>query len=220
MKRLLKTEYFKLLKSFSFWLLIALSIEEGILYGIAPVLYASSVTGYDMYVLRLSQMRLNLVLIGVFAASFLCSEFVNHTFVLSFLCGFSRWQIYLAKVIVFFTGVLPIILSHVITATIVVTADKGFGIPFDYMLLVEMISRMVRYLSDVFAMGSYLFFTAFFIRNPVGTFGIGVCLSYLYLVLSTGFQVVSLWIYLAVSISGISVLLFVTAFYFEKCDLF
>lgn len=219
MKRLLKTEFYKLFKSISFWLLIALSVEEGIAYGIAPVRYASSVTGYDMYVLRLSQAGLNLVLTGVFAASFLCGEFVNRTFVLSFLSGFPRRKVYLAKAAVFFTGILPIIISHVIVAAIVATVGNGFGVPFDCSLFADMAFRLVRYLSDGFAMGGCVFFAAFFIRNPVGTFGIGACLSYLYLAVSTGLQAVSLWLCLAASVTGLCVLLMVTAFYFDKCDL-
>ena len=129
MKRLLKAEFFKLSKEWTLWLLMLFSIVDGYLDGIVPVRYDVVITGYEMYVMRLLAGLRYEVLIGVFAVSFVYSEYKNHTLIHSIYSGFRRSQIFLAKAAAFFAGVLPIVLLHICVGVLLCRQQCAVGNP-------------------------------------------------------------------------------------------
>lgn len=84
MKRLLKAEFFKLSKEWSLWPLMLFSMVDGYLDGAVPVRYDVMITGYEMYVMRLLAGLRYEVLVCVFAAAFVYSDYKNHTLIHSF----------------------------------------------------------------------------------------------------------------------------------------
>lgn len=217
MKRLLKAEFFKLLKSMLFWLLLALSITDGIIYSAAPELYGSSFTGYNMYIMRLASGMFNAVLICALAVSFVCDEFTYGTFRLTLFEGFTRRQAFMAKAAVFAVGIFPMVLLHVAVSTALVTAVNGFG--YDNVMLSDLTLRLICYLAECCFLGSCGIFAAVIARNRVGTFGIGIGMAYIFLMGSACISDVPMVVRSGAFMTGAVLVSVMAVYIFERCDL-
>ena len=213
MKRLLKAEFFKLSKEWSLWPLMLFSMVDGYLDGAVPVRYDVMITGYEMYVMRLLAGLRYEVLVCVFAAAFVYSDYKNHTLIHSFSGGFQRSQIFLAKATAFFSGILPIVLLHICVATAMAVSQNGWGIPLnDTDFLMDMSLRMLWYLAGCFCAGSCVLLAIPLTKNYFGAFGLGICMTYVIQMLGASVQEVLLY-------SSNVLLLAAAGRLFEKYDL-
>lgn len=172
MVKLIKAECFKLQKLYSFPIILLLTLAIGIMPGF------SSYTGCQVYSLGLIPELFDAVLISVFTADFVCMEFSNRTFGNAFLCGTSRKNVFLAKLVVYFLGLLILILIPMAASTAVATLRNGFGADWNGVAL-EIESEILVYILYRFSMAGFAILVASVIRNPIGTIGISSAGIYL-----------------------------------------
>lgn len=136
MKNLIKAELFKLKKSTAYKVLIITyllteaaiqmnSISNSVVY---PK-YNPAYTGCEW----LQQYDLTLLYMAAvlfFVAFFVNGDFVKHTFYSSLMCGVSRREAFLAKLIAVFAGTVPLLLISVLTGTVLWSIHAGFGMRF------------------------------------------------------------------------------------------
>lgn len=172
MGKLIKTEYYKLQKLRTFRILLLFALAVGILNGFSPY------TGYQVYSLCLIPELFDVVLISAFTAAFVCTEFSDRTFGNTFLCGALRQNVFLAKLVAYFPGLLILILIPLAAATAVATLRNGFGAGWETVVL-EIGSTFLVYLLYRFSMAGFTILVASVIQNPVGTLGLSAALIYL-----------------------------------------
>ena len=209
MRKLIKAEFYKLRKIPSFRLIILFAITIGILRGF------SSGSGYQVYIMSLFPELFDAVLISVFTAAFLCTEFFNRTFGNAFLCGASRKSVFFAKLVAYFSGLLILVLIPLVASTVVATMRNGFGADWDVVTL-EMAGKLLFYILHRFSMAGFAILIAVVVQNPVGTLGISVAGIY------CDFGVNTLQLFcgaLVVSIVKAAIFLFFAIFIFVRRDL-
>ena len=172
MVKLIQAEFYKLQKSHSFYIILLFTFAVGIISGF------SSYSGYQVYSLGLIPELFDAILISVFTADFVCMEFSNRTFSTVFLCGHSRKDVFLAKLAVYFSGLLILILVPLVTSTAVATLRNGFGADWNEVAL-EIGSEFLDYILYRFSMASFTILAASVILNPIGAFGISIAGIYL-----------------------------------------
>lgn len=165
MLKLIKAEFYKLQKLNSFHIILLFTLAVGIMPGFSPY------TGYQVYSLGLIPELFDAVLISVFTSDFVCMEFSDRTFGNALLCGTSRKNVFLAKLVVYFLGLLILILIPVAASTAVATLRNGFGAEWNAMAW-EIESAFLAYILYRFSMAGFAILVASVIRNPIGTLGI------------------------------------------------
>lgn len=188
MKGLIKTEFFKLSKSLGYKIMISCALLIGLLYGALPVFYGSATTGYEMFMLMPSFLLLNAILTSVFAAVFVGSEFAGRTFGMGILSGHSRRCVFLSKIVVFFTGLFPLVLLPVIASVFVVTIGNGFGMEVTVATELVLLKQIFYFLLGCFAMGGFFLLIASAVQNAVGTIGIGMGVIYVLMILTANIR--------------------------------
>lgn len=172
MGKLIKAEFYKLQKLHSFSIIFLFTLVIGVLRGF------SSYSGYQVYNLGLFPELFDAVLISVFTVAFICTEFSNRTFGNAFLCGTSRQNVFLAKLVVYFPGLLILILVPLVVSTSAATMRNGFGAEWDVVAW-EMTAKFFFYILHRFSMAGFAIFIASVIQNPIGTLGLSVAGIYL-----------------------------------------
>ena len=172
MVKLIKAEIYKLHKFHSFRIILLFALGVGIFSGF------SSCSGYQVYNLGLIPELFDAVLISVFTADFVCMEFSNRTFDNALLCGTSRKNVFLAKLMVYFPGLLILILVPLAAGTGVATLRNGFGADWNAVAL-EVESEFLAYILYRFSMAAFAILVASIIQNPIGTLGISIAGIYL-----------------------------------------
>lgn len=167
MVKLIKAELYKLQKLCSFRIILLFTFAVGIIPGFSPY------TGYQVYSLGLIPRLFDAVLISVFTADFVCMEFSNRTFGNAFLCGTSRKNVFLAKLAVYFLGLLILILIPLAASTAVATLRNGFGADWNAVAL-EIESEFLVYILYRFSMAGFTILVASVILNPIGVLGISI----------------------------------------------
>lgn len=167
MVKLIKAEFYKIHKLHSFRIIILFAVAIGIMSGFSPY------TGYQVYYLGLIPESFDAVLISVFTADFVCMEFSNRTFGNAFLCGTSRRNVFLAKLTVYFLGLLILILIPLATSTTIATLRNGFGADWNAAAQ-EIGSAFLAYFLYRFSMAGFAILVASVIQNPIGVLGISV----------------------------------------------
>ena len=167
MKKLIKAEFYKLQNLPFFRMIILFTFAIGILRGF------SSSSGYQVYTMSLFPELFDAILISVFTAVFLCMEFSNRTFGNIFLCGTSRQNVFFAKLVVYFSGLLILVLIPLVASTVVATMRNGIGMDWDAVAL-EMAIKLLFYILHRFSMAGFAILVAVVVQNPVGTLGISV----------------------------------------------
>ena len=212
MGKLMKAEFYKLQKLASVRMIFLFSLVVGILRGFSPH------SGYQVYIIGLVPELFDAVLISVFTAAFLCTEFSRRTFGNAFLCGALRQNVFFAKLGVYFPGLLALILLPLVVSTSVVTMRNGFGADWDAVAL-EMAEKLFFYIFYQFSMAGFAVLSASIIQKTIGTLGISVAGIYL---MSLGQNLVEhlfTWDVWIISITEIAVFLSVATFIFIRRDL-
>ena len=172
MGKMIKAEFYKLHKFPSVRMIFLFAFGVGMLRGFSPY------SGYQVYTIGLVPELFDIVLISVFTVAFLCMEFSKRTFANAFLCGTSRQNVFLAKLAVYFSGLLVLILLPLLVSTSVATMRNGFGADWDALAL-EMTAKLLFYICHRFSMAGFAVLAASIIRNSMGTLGISVAGIYL-----------------------------------------
>ncbi|MDE6850918.1 MAG: ABC transporter permease [Lachnospiraceae bacterium] len=172
MNKLMKAEFYKLQKRHSIHMIFFLALTVGMLRGF------SSYPGYQIYTIGLIPELFDAVLISVFTAAFLCTEFSNRTFGNAFLCGTLRQNVFFAKLTVYFPGILVLILLPLMVSTSASTMRNGFGADWEAVAL-EMAAKLLFYIFHRFSMAGFSVLVAVVIQNSIGTLGISVAGIYL-----------------------------------------
>lgn len=165
MLKLIKAEFYKLQKLNSFRIILLFTLAVGIMPGFSPY------TGYQVYSSGLIPELFDAVLISVFTADFVCMEFFDKTFGNAFLCGTSCKNVFLAKLVVYFPGLLILILIPVAASTTVATLRNGFGADWNAVAW-EIESEFLVYILYRFSMAGFAILVASVIQNPIRTLGI------------------------------------------------
>lgn len=136
MKNLIQAEFFKLKKSTAYKvLLITYLIIEAVIQmnnisnSIAYPKYNPTYTGIE-WLLNLRLTLLYSIVIFLFTTYHVNGDFVRHTFYTSLLCGISRKNAFLAKIISVSAGVVPLMLVPSLTGTVLWSIHAGFGMNF------------------------------------------------------------------------------------------
>jgi len=213
---MIRAELFKLIKFQFFWLLFAFVLIMGILNG-RP---GSSITGYTVYHVMLMPDILYSGLVGLWAATFVCDEFSNRMFGMTFLCGETRCKVFLAKAVVFMAGGLWLHLLSVIIPISVATVGNGFGIEWNKAVVCEMTLGLICFILKGVFMECFALLAASLIRDRIGTFAAGTLGSYVIMLLtqSMGNSVLPMRA-IFMLIFGLSVSLWMAVFIFVKRDL-
>ncbi|MDE6566513.1 MAG: ABC transporter permease, partial [Lachnospiraceae bacterium] len=172
MGKLMKAEIYKLQKFPSVRMIFLFAFVVGMLRGFSPY------SGYQVYTIGLVPELFDIVLISVFTAAFLCTEFSKRTFANAVLCGTSRQNVFLAKLAVYFPGLLVLILLPLLVSTFVATMRNGFGADWDALAL-EMAAKLLFYICHRFSMAGFAILVASIIQNSIGTLGLSVAGIYL-----------------------------------------
>lgn len=181
---MIRAEFFKLIRSQSFWLLFAFVFVMGILNG-RP---GSSITGYTVYHVMLMPDSLYSVLNGLWAASFVCGEFSNRTFGMSFFSGATRCKVFLSKAVVFIAGGLLLHLLSVMIPMSIATVGNGFGTEWNKAVAYEMALDLACFIFEGLFMECFALFAASLIRDRIGTFAIGTLGSYMIMLLTQSME--------------------------------
>jgi hypothetical protein len=188
MDKQIRAELLKLRKSFAFLVLLFVSIGLGALLSTA-----SGRMGLEMYETALMGGELSVIVVSIFSALFIGSEFENRTIGTSVCCGNSRLRVLLSKLIVLSLGVIILMTVFPATMTLIATLKNGF---FSDTLQLQILtpapsdiaSYLVRtfplYLLSRLCLTAFCAMLAYFIRNVVGAIGVGVSLSILLIILA------------------------------------
>lgn len=172
MGKLMKAELYKLQQLTSVRMIFLFSFAVGILRGFSPY------SGYQVYNIGLVPELFDIVLISVFTAAFLCTEFSQRTFGNACLCGAPRQNVFLAKLAVFFFGLLVFILLPLLVSTSIATVKNGFGVGWDAVTM-EIVVKFLFYIFHRFSMAGFAILIAAIIHKPIGMLGISVAGIYL-----------------------------------------
>lgn len=172
MGKLMKAEFYKLQKFPSVRMIFLFTFVVGMLRGFSPYL------GYQVYTIGLVPELFDVVLVSVFTAAFLCTEFSKRTFANAFLCGTSRRNVFFAKLAVYFPGLLVLILLPLFVSTAVATMRNGFGEDWNALAL-ELAIKLLFYICHRLSMAAFSVLVASVIQNFIGTLGISLAGIYL-----------------------------------------
>lgn len=175
MGKLVRTESFKLLKPLWYKILLICSVVTGCLFSIMSIMAGSENTGYLQIMGSMGSIFLNAIFGGVLAAVFICSEFGERTFGISLSCGVSRRNIFIAKVIVFLTGMFSLLIVCTVTMVAVNSFVNGFG-KVSYS---DVILQIFYGLAGYTAQGAVIILVAVIVKKMAVT--VSVCMGFTYI---------------------------------------
>ena len=173
----IRAELLKLRKSFGFLTLFLSMLGIGALLAFIFLSASEPISGLEAFDRGVMTVEISIIAISIFAAIFICGEFENRTIGTSIFCGRSRWSVLLAKIIVYFVGVVILATGFLAVITIFLTIRSGFGSELTPDVLAYLGRTFALYLLGRLALASFCAMLAFIIRNVIGTIGVGVCLS-------------------------------------------
>ncbi|MCM1500504.1 MAG: ABC transporter permease, partial [Clostridium sp.] len=203
MKNLIKAEFFKLLKSFGYRMAMALSVGVGLFFAFFWIANSVKASGYQMLPIMDSFVLFHTIFTSVFTAMFLCSEFSDRTMGMGLFCGLPRRSVFLAKIVVFFIGLLCLLSTVVTVPMVVMTLVNGFGMELTMAGCMEVLAQVIFFWLICMAMGGFFVFLALATKNAVATIGIGLGISYLLLVLTSNYVNADMMIFSPVKYSFI-----------------
>lgn len=194
MKELIRAEVLKLSRSLGYRVLLLCALCVGLLMGGAFILLANiefgyrgyggspggfmmdifGMNGHFVYINALSDLQVPAILISVFAALFVSSEFGNRTHALGIQNGCTRQGILLAKAIVFLVGVLPLVFTIPFVSALTMSIFEGFGTPLNAETLLGLIQYTALFFLGHITLASICFLLAILTKNVIGTIGAGV----------------------------------------------
>lgn len=176
MTNLIKAEGLKLRKSLGFWVLVLCAFGMSALITVILKAFTHGVlpTGDEIFYQMINQTQMNTILISIFAAVFICGEFINRTFGLSLFSGFLREKIMVAKLVVLFVGGVLLAAIMPVVMLAVFSVIGGFGGNMTLLL-----RDFGLYSLGNVTMAGFFALLAFTIRNVGGTIGAGIGISML-----------------------------------------
>lgn len=148
------------------------------------LIVGSKATGYLSFTISLSYVLHHAFIGYLFAAVFLCSEFSNHTFGMSLLCGYSRRKVFFSKILVFFSGLIILFLIYTGITTIVTSIGNGFGQVINWDMLLLLICGIL----GCAAMGAVIILMTVIAKKTIVTIGVGIGFTFALLWIETAFS--------------------------------
>lgn len=188
MRGLVEAEWFKLKKSLGYKILL---VGNVIITFSMVILYIfvldSEFTGYYIMKSSLALVLYHAYIGYLLAAIFFCSEFSNRTFAMSLLCGYSRKQVFLSKVVVFLLGMVILFFESVGLETIFFSAGNGFGVGLNLENMKIILRLLCFGMIGCITVGAVVVFVAVVAKKSIVTFGAGIGVTYVLLWLETTF---------------------------------
>ena len=184
----IRAELLKLRKSFGFLVLLFVMIGIG-----ALLATASGRMGLEAYETALMGGELSVIVVSIFSALFICTEFENRTIGTSVCCGNSRLRVVMSKIIVLCVGAVILMTAFPATMTIIATIKSGFFsdslqlqvfTPASSDIGMYLVRTFTLYLLSRLGLAAFCAMIAYMIRNVVGAIGAGAGLSILLLILA------------------------------------
>jgi len=177
MLKQIRAELLKLRKSLGFLSLLLSMLGVGAALAFVFLSASEPVSGLEAFNRGIMAVEINIIVISIFAAIFICGEFENRTIGTSLFCGRSRWSILLTKIIVYFVGVAILVTGFLAVLTTIVTIRNGFGSELTADGVIYIVRTFALYLLGRLTLASFCAMLGLIIRNYIGTIGVGICLS-------------------------------------------
>ena len=174
MRELIKAEFFKLAIELNYKLLLLFSLVIGLIFGISSIQLGTTATGSVWYAIIGTGILYNAVLVSIFAADFIGSEFKDRTFSASVSCGILREKIVYAKSVVFFVAILSLILTYNLVCVFILTIQNGFGMEFNIQTITFLLYKTIYCILCNITLGSLIFLIAFMVKNKIQIIGLGI----------------------------------------------
>ena len=187
MKHFIKSEFYKLSKSFGYKVMMTLSVGVGLFFSYFWISHSATVSGYQIIPVMDSFVMFHTIFTGMFTAVFLSREFSDRTLGMSLLCGLPRRSIFLSKCIVFFTGLIFLLSTVVAVPMVIISAVNGFGIELTAKSCMEILAQLVFFWLVSSAMGGFFIFLALATKNTAATIGTGLGISYIMLIMTSNY---------------------------------
>ena len=187
MKNLIGAEFFKLLKSSGYRVMMALSAGVGLFFVFFWVANSVQASGYQMLPVMDSFVMFHTIFTSVFTAVFLCSEFSGRTLGMGLFCGRTRRSVFLSKLVVYFAGLLFLLSIVVAVPVVIMTILNGFGMEMTMGGWEAFLAQIVFFWMVCAAMGGFFVLLAVVTRNTVATIGVGLGIAQLMLVLAANY---------------------------------
>ncbi len=137
MKNLIKAEFFKLKKLaeykalFIIYLIIEAAVQMNhISNSVLYPEYNPAYTGMEWLLNPHSTLLSYSVVLFLFIAFYVNGDFTAHTFYSGLLCGIPRKNVFWAKIVSLYAGVVPLMLIYSLTGTVLWSVHSGFGMDF------------------------------------------------------------------------------------------
>ena len=166
MRRLIKSEFFQLLKSNFYRRIFIANIA------LALLAFAFDRTLGSDYELKglVRRLRISwlLYIICIYTSEYMAGEFHNHRYNTKLICGFTRRQIYGAKLAVYVSGMLPLLVINTAIGTLVRTICYGFGTDFNENIVIRIAKAELYYVLFCFVVGAVSVLFAMMTKSQIG----------------------------------------------------
>ncbi|MDE6608369.1 MAG: hypothetical protein K2K54_11545 [Lachnospiraceae bacterium] len=181
MHNLLKAEFFKLSKSFTYKLMIGMyllfEIWDHMKAVTKDILYTGvSYTGSERFFIMPAGTSY-IEFMWIYAAVFVAGDFTNRNYAVSVVCGYPRRNIFGAKAVVYFVGMLPVMLIHAVVGPTVWSMYYGWGREWGSGTVLFMLKPLAYYLCSFAVFGSTYFFFAMLAKNRIGAVAMNLFLT-------------------------------------------
>ncbi len=178
MRNLIRAELFKLKKSTAYkaliliYFIIEIAVQmNNISNSVVYPKYNPTYTGMEWLMnSHQTAMPLYSIVVFLFAAFFVNGDIVGHTFHIGLLCGIPRKNIFWAKLIAVFVGVIPLMFVSMLTGTVLWSIHAGPGMDFSAGTVLRLATAFARYvLSSVMLISNAALFSVI-VKSKIGTF--------------------------------------------------
>lgn len=180
MSNLFKIEFYKLKKSKMFYFFgFLVLLQVLVIYLFVPSIKLKSGKETLSYMLFIqNHLSLNIIM-GIFAADFIVTEFSSGYIKNLIAYGHKRVNIFISKIIVYFIGIIIISFIGTILATVINTVKSGYGETFNLKSIIFIINMSFIVMLIQLAVGSVSVLVAFASRNLNVAIGIVVAIDFI-----------------------------------------
>ncbi len=187
MGNLVKAEFFKLVKSPGYRVMMVLSVGVGLFFVYFWVANSVRASGYQMLSIMDSFVMFHTIFTGAFTAVFLCGEFSRRTIGMGLFCGRPRRSVFFSKLAVYFTGLLCLLSVVVAVPVVIMTILNGFGLELTMEGWLTFLAQIGCFWLVCSAIGGFFVLLATATRSAVATIGVGLGISQCMLVLASNY---------------------------------
>lgn len=120
-----------------------------------------------------------MIAVFLFVAFYLKGDFTAHAFYRGILCGIPRKNVFWAKLIALFAGVIPLMLVSSLTGTVLWSIYSGFGVKFGPEAVFLIAKTFAKQVLLALMLISYAVLFAVINKNQISTFGWSISILYL-----------------------------------------